>query len=101
MGKTLVRRDFFEIPTTQNLFDVIVGNPPWSSRRGDNRSSARWCELNKLPMPGGEDAWAFTWKALRHLTPQGALAFLLPAMGFIHTNADHTVEARNKLLQDT
>jgi hypothetical protein len=100
-GKTLVHRDFFEVDEAQNAFDVIVGNPPWSSRRGDDRPSVRWCETNRCPMPGGEDAWAFTWKALRHLTTQGSLAFLLPAMGFLHNHAANAVEARKRLLQES
>ncbi len=62
-GKTLVQRDFFEVPEAKTAFDVVIGNPPWTSRRGADRPSVRWCEKNKLPMPGWEDAWAFTWKA--------------------------------------
>ena len=100
-GKTLVRRDFFEVTEAPNTFDVVVGNPPWSSRRGANRASVRWCEKNNFPMPGGEDAWAFTWKALRHLTAEGRLALLLPAMGFLHNHAGGTIEARKKLLQES
>ncbi len=46
-------------------------------------------------MPGGEDAWAFSWKALSHLADGGPIAFLLPAMGFLHNHAQNTVEARD------
>lgn len=97
---TLVNRDFFDVPEKPN-FDVIVGNPPWTSRRGPNRSSVRWCAKNGLPMPDREDAWAFTWKALRHLTPEGLAAFLLPAMGFLHNFADSSLEARRRLVRES
>lgn len=99
-GGTLVQRDFFdaaekEVPS----FDVIVGNPPWTSRRGPDRSSVRWCKKNNLPMPDREDAWAFVWKALRHLRADGRVAFLLPAMGFLHNIADTSLAARKHLIR--
>ena len=100
-GKTLRCGDFFDVPESQNTFDVVIGNPPWTSRRGPNRASVRWCAKNALPMPGKEDAWAFAWKALRHVTPSGIIAFLFPAMGFLHNHAAKTVEARNKLIRES
>jgi hypothetical protein len=80
-------------------FNVIVGNPPWASRRGPERSSVRWCKQNNMPMPDREDAWAFVWKALRHLTVDGVNAFLLPAMGFLHNIAETSVAARRHLIR--
>lgn len=93
--KTLCARDFFDATPADNSFDVIIGNPPWTSRRGPGRSSIKWCIKERLPMPGKEDAWAFTWKSLRHLRDGGIVAFLLPAMGFLHNHAEQTVEARS------
>lgn len=98
-GGTLVQRDFFDAGEKEELyFDVIVGNPPWTSRRGPDRSSVRWCKKNNLPMPDREDAWAFVWKALRHLDANGLAAFLLPAMGFLHNIADTSLAARKHLI---
>ncbi|TPI12233.1 N-6 DNA methylase [Mesorhizobium sp. B4-1-3] len=94
-GKTLVCRDFFEVPTESTRYEIIIGNPPWTSRRGPARSSVQWSKKTGHPMPGGEDAWAFTWKALSHLADGGLIAFLLPAMGFLHNHAQNTVEARD------
>lgn len=97
---TLVQRDFFDTPESDGpSFDVIVGNPPWTSRRGPDRSSVRWCKKNNLPMPDREDAWAFVWKALRHLKADGLVAFLLPAMGFLHNIADTSLAARKRLIR--
>lgn len=96
---TLVSRDFFDVP--ENIkFHVIIGNPPWASRRGPNRSSVRWCKINTVPMPSGEDAWAFAWKAARHLEIGGVVAFLFPAMGFLHNNATNSVNARNQFIRE-
>lgn len=98
-GRTLKCQDFFTVDPAESSFDVIVGNPPWTSRRGPDRSSAQWCEAQNLPMPGREDAWAFTWKSLRHLRADGLVAFLLPAMGFLHNHADISVAARRRLIE--
>ena len=83
-NKTLVCRDFFTTTTQEKEFNVIIGKPPWVTRGGSERSSVRWANDNGYPMPYHEDAWAFTWKATRHLSDDGAIGFLLPAMGFLH-----------------
>lgn len=100
-GRTLKCQDFFTVDPDNSLVDVVIGNPPWTSRRGPNRSSIKWCADHHLPMPGKEDAWAFTWKSIRHLRPDGVIAFLLPAMGFLHNHADTSIDARNKLISTT
>jgi hypothetical protein len=101
-GKTLVRRDFFVDPDKElATFEVLIGNPPWMSRRGPERASLRWAEKNDAPMPSREDAWAFVWKSLKHLRPGGTVAFLLPAMGFLHNHATNSLEARRKLITES
>ena len=97
-GKTLRHEDFFAAEADAASADVIVGNPPWSSRRGENHSSLEWCREEGLPAPGREQAWAFVWKSLRHLRENGVVALLLPAMGFLHNHAGDAVEARKRLL---
>ena len=96
----LRNQDFFAIHPVEGQFDVLIGNPPWSSRRGANRSSVEWCKAERLPMPSKEDAWSFVWKSLRHLRQSGTVAFLLPAMGFLHNHADYTISARNRFLRE-
>jgi hypothetical protein len=98
-GKTLRCQDFFGVEPDEALVDVVIGNPPWTSRRGPDRSSIQWCGARQLPMPGKEDAWAFTWKSMLHLRGDGIVAFLLPAMGFLHNHADTSVAARNRLIE--
>jgi hypothetical protein len=93
--ETLACRDFFSVASGEPKFDVIIGNPPWTSRRGAARSSVQWSKESGNPMPGGEAAWAFSWKALAHVVDGGVIAFLLPAMGFLHNHAHNTVAARN------
>jgi len=99
-GCNLRHQDFFAIEREEARTDVIIGNPPWSSRRGSNRSSVKWCEANHLPMPEKEDAWAFVWKSLRHLREEGIIAFILPAMAFLHNHAKDAPIARIRLMRE-
>ena len=98
-GRSLCHQDFFSVPPDDAPADVVIGNPPWSSRQGANRSAALWCNAEHLPMPSNEDAWGFVWKSLRHLSECGSVAFLLPAMGFLHNHAGNAVAARNRLMR--
>jgi len=98
-NNTLVCRNFFDVPDDEDGFHVIIGNPPWISRHGSDKSSVRWCKEHHLPMPGEEDAWAFAWKAVHHLANDGVVALLLPAMGFLHNHAANTIEARNQFIR--
>lgn len=75
--------DFFaqaEIPK----FDLIIGNPPWCSRKHKLQEAIDWCEKEKLPIPMEEAAWGFVWKSLRHIKNDGLVGLLLPAMAFLH-----------------
>ena len=99
-GRTLRVQDFFDAPADGLRADVVLGNPPWASRRAPDRSSIAWCEEHDVPMPGNEGAWGFVWKSLRHLREDGVVGFLLPAMGFLHNHADIAVEARDRLARE-
>ncbi len=99
-GKTLRRGDFFAVEPDDAPADVIIGNPPWSSRRGERHSPLEWCAGEDLPAPGREQAWPFVWKSLRRLRENGVGALLLPAMGFLHNHAGDAVEARKRLLRE-
>ena len=99
-GHALCAQDFFQASEEGLQAEVILGNPPWSSRRGTDRNSVAWCEEQRLPMPGREDAWAFVWKSLRHLREHGVVSFLLPAMGFLHNHAKNAIDARSRLIAD-
>lgn len=98
--RTLHARDFFDLPPEDSTYDVIVGNPPWTSRRGVNRSAAKWCKRHGVPMPGQESAWGFVWKSLGHVVESGVVGFILPAMAFLHNHAETSVDARKRFIQE-
>lgn len=99
-GRTLILQDFFDEKSAECQHDVIVGNPPWTSRKGGDRAALKWAAANKYPVPQGEEAWAFTWKGFEHLKAGGVLSYLLPAMGFLHNHAEQSVNARSRLFRD-
>jgi type I restriction-modification system DNA methylase subunit len=98
-GRTLVRGDFFDAVPEEARADVVVGNPPWTSRRNTQNRGLNWCKARSLPTPSGELAWAFVWKARAHVQDKGHVAFLLPAMGFLHNHAGNGVSARIRLFE--
>ncbi len=94
--KTMCDQDFFTENAGEEKFDIVIGNPPWVSRKKEQVSSAlAWCTARNLPMPADELAWAFVWKGLQHVKPDGTIAFLLPAMGFLHNHSESSIQARN------
>ena len=99
--QTLVKGDFFDEELGMPKVDMVVGNPPWASRRNVTNSGVTWCASRSLPMPSRDASWAFAWKTLEHLTSQGTAAFLLPAMGFLHDHAKTSVDARKRFFKET
>ena len=94
-GDKLCHTDFFHMEASPE-YDVVIGNPPWQS---SDTASARWREQHGLPAPNKQAAWGFLWKALRHLKKDGRIAFLLPAMSFLHTHSKKALDARSLLFQ--
>lgn len=101
-GSTMCEYDFFDKSTPEKKFDLIIGNPPWVSRKKDNVASANnWCSFHNLPMPSGELAWAFIWKGLVHIKSNGLVGFLLPTMGVFLNHSETTIHARNTWVERT
>ena len=98
-NRTLAQIDFFEDDMVCHDADVVIGNPPWSSRKGGSAPYVQWSRARGYPLPNRETAWAFTWKGLERLRDGGLLAFLLPAMGFLHNQTAHSIEARGRLFK--
>lgn len=85
--------DFFDpnskwATTSQNnVFDWIVGNPPWLEIRSTSINETdlnawQWMNehANVCPTGGNQIAEAFAWKALEHVGPKAVVGLLLPAM---------------------
>ncbi len=98
---TVRELDFFALPTEQE-FDLVVGNPPWVSRR-DAPTAEQWLfspDSNPYVMnrarverstyfPARELACAFMWKAGLHLVSSGRVCQVLPSRVFLSNNTDH------------
>ena len=100
-GNIVTKRNFFDDNYSNDPVDVIVGNPPWSSRRRGEPAAARWSDQNNAPFPQKDIAWAFTWKAISQLTEGGVLAFILPSMAFLHNQTKVATKARTRLFRNT
>ncbi|TQV85741.1 N-6 DNA methylase [Exilibacterium tricleocarpae] len=95
-GETLNAIDFFEVDAGSNKYDLIVGNPPWISRRGDQKIAEHWCKENGYEMPAKEMAWDFAWKALSHANKDGVAALLLKATSFLTNHSPTFIKTRKQ-----
>lgn len=100
-GETIRAQDFFAVKPGDIKADVVIGNPPWSRHKGKNHPSVKWSQQEHFPMPMRQEAWAFAWKSLQHLREAGTVAFLLPAMGFLHNRSKTAVAARQRFIRET
>jgi hypothetical protein len=99
-GDTLLpASDFFAFADLPK-FDAVIGNPPWKGRSGQVTTAQTWAKANGYPDPAKDIAWGFVWKALKVVKPNGFVAFLLPAMGFLHNTSHEAQGARRRLLRD-
>lgn len=99
--RTIRELDFFNLAPDHD-FDLVVGNPPWISRK-DAPSVERWVfsekdngaakGLNKSVrdqtlLPAKEVACGFMWKASLHAKPDGRVCQVLPSRVFLSNNTD-------------
>lgn len=94
--------DFFDLECREE-FHLVIGNPPWVSRKGAPSVEAWLYAKNKNPaadglkesekkstlFPNGEQACAFMWKAGRHVVRDGGrVCQILPSRVFLSNNTD-------------
>jgi hypothetical protein len=100
--------DFFAL-STEHEFHLVIGNPPWVSRKPAPATESwlyskanpfaklvGWNEKQEEPtsiqkqtlFPAKEIACAFMWKAGLHLMPNGRVCQILPSRAFLSNNTD-------------
>lgn len=82
-GRTILNADFFEAEglLPDRAFDVVIGNPPWASVEGKEKSPMeRWCSApeRRLPVADRQLAHGFVWKAAEHQKDGGRICLVLP-----------------------
>ena len=98
---TVRESDFFLLPPEKE-FHLVIGNPPWVSRK-DAPAIEKWlfsindnpyvksisnAEQEQTLFPARELACAFMWKAGLHLIPDGRVCQVLPSRVFLSNNTD-------------
>lgn len=84
---TVIEGDFLaaKLCIKWNAFDLVVGNPPWVSRKGgEDLSLQDWKKRNRrLPIPADQIACAFLWHVDRFMTSDGSAVMLVPSGVFV------------------
>ena len=98
---TVRESDFFQLPPEKE-FHLVIGNPPWVSRKAAP-TAEKWlfsakdnpytkgisnAEQGQTLFPARELACAFMWKAGLHLLPEGHVCQVLPSRVFLSNNTD-------------
>jgi len=97
LGDTLKAVDYFSNEPIAKQHSLIIGNPPWVSRkRGSSTLAEAWAKNNDRHLPGNEIAWAFTWKSISHIKDDGIISFILPGMSYLANHQKKTITARNE-----
>lgn len=92
-NQNIFQADFFGTQTSwtdfanDNKFAWIVGNPPWIALSSNNITKENqpiwnWMQANNkgYPVGGNQTAEAFAWKVSDHISENGIVGLLLPAM---------------------
>ncbi|NQT92077.1 MAG: N-6 DNA methylase, partial [Lentisphaerae bacterium] len=82
-GHTVIRGNLFDpdVPLAEGSFDLVVGNPPWVSRRNSTDPLfLAWRKQNSktMPAPSKQIAHGFMWRTPDYLKPDGRGCLLLP-----------------------
>jgi hypothetical protein len=92
--RTLLCRNFFDkiLPLPIERFDIIIGNPPWVSRRSSDKTFIEWVKKSNTPKkvlaPQDQIAHGFLWRVRDFLEPKGQACLLMPAAILLNqTNA--------------
>ena len=123
-GHTILHADFADADPALPAagLDVIVGNPPWVSRKGRSQREhagttehsrgddgmagegpgiLEWCERQIPPLlvAQGQLAYGFIWKAAHHIKPGGRVCFLLPH-GVLFNHEEKAVEIQRRWFEN-
>jgi len=101
LGDTLKTVDYFSEEPLSKQHDLIIGNPPWVSRKREaSLLATAWANENNRHLPGNEIAWAFTWKSISHIKDCGIVSFILPGMSYLANHQKKTLEARSAFFNE-
>ena len=87
-----------QLPWSENSFDVVVGNPPWTELRGERSKSERWASSLGYSIGDRSPSHLFLWRALDLLAEDGVAALLISAKAMLNVRST-SLAFRNQWLQ--
>lgn len=87
-----------DLALEKHAFDIVIGNPPWVSRKNTDRYFLKWLEPNpRILGPEKQIAHGFMWKAPEYLCNSGVACLLLPTAVLLN---DHTNQFQEQWFQE-
>lgn len=99
IGTNLFDCDFFnnQAPFNEMKFDVVIGNPPWTSIPADQESSAlAHCNNKDYPIGDRQLAQAFLWRAPEFVSADGVVCLLATAKGLLFNESTRNQRFRHE-----
>jgi hypothetical protein len=84
---TIIEDSFFnpDLRLQKQDFDLVIGNPPWVSRRASDMWFSEWASEDlDVRAPQKQIAHGFMWKAPEYLKDGGTACLLLPSTVFLN-----------------
>ena len=97
-ANVVVSDAFAEHPLRRRRFDVVVSNPPWSSKLTED--AALFLKEHNAPVSDRQSAQAFLWLATDMLRPGGTFGLVMPAKPLLHNRSYTAHEFRSALFRD-
>ena len=92
-GRNLIVSDFLaEHPLSSEIFDIIVGNPPWDSNLSE--AAEQYIADHSIAVPDKQIAMVFLHAAVRNTAPNGRIGLLMPSKSLLHNRSDPARTAR-------
>lgn len=98
LGKNILVEDAFaEHELAARQFDIVVGNPPWSSRL--TRDARAFLARAGVAVADEQIAQAFLWLARSVLRPGGVLGLVMPSKPLLHNRGLQAAEFRRQVFR--
>jgi len=82
----------------EKQFDLVIGNPPWTSWQGNQELGIKYCQSKELPIADKKPYQAFIWRIGEDFASKNAEICLLVHAGMFFQQSSKAIEFRRTFL---
>jgi len=93
------KAQFNQVPVfKEKQFNLVIGNPPWTSWKGDQELGIKYCQSKELPIADKKPYQAFIWRIGEYFASKNAEICLLVHAGMFFQQSPKAIEFRRTFL---